>query len=212
MTDQELLKAYCDLVPFLAAVCGSGCEIVIHDINDKAHSLLLIENSITGRSAGDPITDLAMEMLEQNQHTNASYVCNYNGCSKGHKFVSSTYFIKNEGRPIGLLCINKDLESVQAAQAAATLLLERFNLTPAPDTCPSENLDTPVVGIVRHRIADAIAQCGVSSARMSVDEKVRIVHRMNEEGLLSVKGAVVELAEQLSVSVPTVYRYINRKL
>lgn len=212
MTDKELLKVYCDLVPFLAAVLGNGCEIVIHDINDKEHSLLLIGNSITERKIGDPITDLAKQLLEENKHTNASYVCNYNGCSKGHKFVSSTYFIKNEGRPIGLLCINKDLEAVQAAQKAASLLLEQFNLNPASEACPSENLDTPVVGIVRRRIADAIAQYGVSSARMSVDEKVRIVHRMNEEGLLTVKGAIIELAEQLSVSVPTVYRYINRKL
>jgi predicted transcriptional regulator YheO len=211
VTDKELLKVYCDLVPFLATVFGSGCEFVIHDINDKEHSLLLIENSITGRSIGDPITDLAKQMLEEHIH-NASYVCNYNGCSKGHKFVSSTYFIKNEGRPIGLLCINKDLEAVQAVQKAASLLLEQFNLKPASEACPSENLDTPVVGIVRHRIADAIAQCGVSSARMSVDEKVRIVHRINEEGLLTVKGAIIELAEQLSVSVPTVYRYINRQL
>ena len=39
MTDQELLKCYTDFVPFLAAVCGPGCEIVIHDVTTR-NSLL----------------------------------------------------------------------------------------------------------------------------------------------------------------------------
>jgi predicted transcriptional regulator YheO len=44
---------------------------------------------------------------------------------------------------------------------------------------------------------------------MNRDEKIRLVHQMNEEGLLSVKGAVQEIAVQLDVSVPTVYRYLK---
>ena len=66
--------------------------------------------------------------------------------------------------------------------------------------------------MVHNRIADIIAQSGISPTRMSLDEKVRIVHRLNDEGLMSVKGAAAEIAEQLSVSVPTVYRYLNKKL
>ena len=47
---------------------------------------------------------------------------------------------------------------------------------------------------------------------MSLQEKVRIVHKLNDEGLLNVKGAVTEIAEQLSVSIPTVYRYLNKEV
>ena len=39
MTDQELLKCYTDFVPFLAAVCGPGCEIVVHDVTNPEMSV-----------------------------------------------------------------------------------------------------------------------------------------------------------------------------
>ena len=45
---------------------------------------------------------------------------------------------------------------------------------------------------------------------MSLREKVRVVHRMNDEGVMMMKGAVAEIAAQLQVSVPTVYRYLNK--
>ena len=63
--------------------------------------------------------------------------------------------------------------------------------------------------MLNHRITDLIQACGINPKRMNRDEKIRLVHQMNEEGLLSVKGAVQEIAVQLDVSVPTVYRYLK---
>jgi len=45
---------------------------------------------------------------------------------------------------------------------------------------------------------------------MTRKEKISIVHRLDEVGLLSVKGAIGEIAEQLHVSIPTVYRYLSK--
>ena len=45
---------------------------------------------------------------------------------------------------------------------------------------------------------------------MTVQEKVEVVHRLSESGIMNMKGAVSEIAAQLCVSVPTVYRYMNR--
>lgn len=67
-----------------------------------------------------------------------------------------------------------------------------------------------MASLMRERIQEIIAESGISPARMSMQEKVRIVHRMDDEGILKVKGSVSEIAAQLLVSVPTVYRYLNK--
>ena len=72
MTDQELLKCYTDFVPFLAAVCGPGCEIVIHDVTNPEQSIIAIGNGISGRELGDPMTDLLdqvlRDLIDRNAH------------------------------------------------------------------------------------------------------------------------------------------------
>lgn len=210
MTDQEMLKLYTNLVPFLAEICGPGSEIVVHDVKNPDCSLIAIRNNLSGREVGNPMTDLACELQEKGMYTDAEYLLNYKGKSKNVDFLSSTYFIKNEGRLIGLLCVNKDMSAVEELNHAVRGLLERFNLSAPTDAGPSENLDNPVANLMHARIAEIIAQCGVAPERMSMAEKIRVVHRLNEDGVLMMKGAVAEIAEQLSVSVPTVYRYLNK--
>ena len=95
MKDQELLQKYIDFIPFLAQVCGSGCEIVIHDIRNRENSIVAIENNISKRKIGDPLTDLACELADNNTYKQSDFLVNYSGTSKGRSFISSTYFIKN---------------------------------------------------------------------------------------------------------------------
>lgn len=66
--------------------------------------------------------------------------------------------------------------------------------------------------MLNSRIEEIVHANGIDPARMSAQERARIVHRLSEEGLLNVKGAVACIAAQLSVSVPTVYRYLNKKV
>lgn len=212
MTDKDLLNIYTNLAPFISEVCGPGCEVVVHDITMPESSLIAIHNNLSGREIGNPMTDLSYEIVKRGTHTNSDYLLNYNGKSKGADFLSSTYFIKNEGRLIGLLCINKDMSTVQSVNLALHSLLNRFNLTMPQESDISENLDNPVSTMVHSKITDIIAQSGVSPSRMSMEEKIHVVHQLNDNGILMMKGAVAEIAEQLGVSTPTIYRYLNKTL
>ena len=203
MTDHEVLQIYISLAPFLAEVCGNGAEIAVHDMTDPEHSLVAIKNPISGRQVGSPLTDLAREVAEKGAYSDTDYLANYSGQAKNGEFLSSTYFIKNEGRLIGLLCINKDIESIQQMK-------EQFNLIIPHKSIVSETLDNPVESIMHSRIAETVIQSGVQPARMSMDEKVAVVRQLNESGIMAIKGAVAEVARQLSISVPTVYRYMNK--
>ena len=210
MTDREVLQVYTGLVPFLAEVCGSGVEIVVHDMTDPEHSLVAIENAVSGRQIGGPLTDLAREVAEKSAYTDADYLVNYSGRSKNGQFLSSTYFVKNQGRLIGLLCINKDVSSIHQVSNALNHIMEQFNLIIPHESTLSENLDNSVENIMHARITEVISQSGIAPSRMSMGEKIAVVHRLNESGVMSIKGAVAEVASQLSISVPTVYRYMNK--
>lgn len=210
MSDKELLQIYVGIAPFLAKVCGPSCEVAVHDLSDPSSSLVAIHNSVSGRQVGSPVTDLAQKIIDRNDYTHSDYIANYIGRNKNGEFLSSTYYIKNEGRLIGLLCINKDMSVVRQTHTNLQYLLEQFNLTAPEESDVSEWLENPVANIMHTRIADIIAQSGIPPARMSVSEKIATVHRLNEDGIMMMKGAVPEIAAQLHVSVPTVYRYLNK--
>lgn len=210
MTNHELLDIYKAMIPFLSDVCGPGSEIVLHDVTDPEHSLIAISHPLSGRKVGDSMTDLARELQEKGTYTNESHIANYNGKGKGKNFLSSTYFIKNDGKLIGLLCINKDISSVQEMNGALHTLMEQFNLIMPSNSTYAENLDTSVADMVQNRITEIILQNGSSPSQMSREEKIRAVHQLNDEGLLSVKGITSSIAEQLGISVPTLYRYLNK--
>lgn len=211
MTDKKYLDMYVGMMPFWAEVCGPGCEIVVHDITHPEHSIVAIHNCSTGRQLGDPLTDLFRDIIEEGRYHNRDYLVGYRGCTKDKEFLSFTYFIKNEGRLIGLLCVNKDLSLVNGFAQKLQLMLEKFSLGSPQTQDTQENLDTSVTDMLRNLVSNAILQTGITPGRMSMEEKVTLVHRLNEQGVLSMKGSVAEIAGQLNISEPTVYRYLNRK-
>lgn len=198
------------MMPFLADVCGPGCEIVLHDVTDPDHSLIAIQHPLSGRKIGDSMTDLALDLQEKGTYTNESHISNYNGKSKGRDFLSSTYFIKNDGNLIGLLCINKDMSLIQEMNHSLHQLLKQFNLEQPVNSSYAEDLDTSVTDILQKRLSEIIQQFSVNPSQMTREEKISVVHQLSEEGLLSVKGMSSTTAQKLGISIPTLYRYLNK--
>ena len=77
------------------------------------------------------------------------YIANYEGRTRGGKrFVSSTYFIKEKGELVGLICVNHDVEDFFALSEHLNNLVQAFSL-PVGGTYPTtytENLTTPSPG------------------------------------------------------------------
>lgn len=211
MTDHQLLDIYVSLVPFLAEVCGKGCEIVVHDVTNPSRSVIAIANNTTGRQLGSPMTDLAINIKESGAYREKDYLASYTGRTSNKQFLSSTYFIKNGGRLIGLLCVNKDLSILEALNGVTQNFFSQFGLMPASPENVEEDLENPVESMLHTLVSETVNQTGIPPERMSLEEKVRIVHRLNDQGVLRMKGAIAEIAQQLKISEPTVYRYLNRK-
>ena len=107
MTEQ-MLRQYTVLVEYLGATLGPDYEVVLHEILPETSRVAAIANgSISGRSVGAPITNAALRMIMQKQYETSDYNLNYTGqLANGKTIRSSTMFIKDGGKLVGLLCIN----------------------------------------------------------------------------------------------------------
>ena len=109
MTEQ-MLRQYTVLVEYLGATLGPDYEVVLHEILPETSRVAAIANgTISGRSVGAPITNAALRMIMQKQYETSDYNLNYTGqLANGKTIRSSTMFIKDGGKLVGLLCINFD--------------------------------------------------------------------------------------------------------
>jgi predicted transcriptional regulator YheO len=211
MKYNPLLEPYKMLVPFLAEVLGNSCEILLHDISQPKHSVIAIANGFqTGRKVGSPFTDLAMKIMREKQYVDKDYLANYNGRSKGKNFVSSTFFIKHDGKLIGLLCVNRNMDTINNLDAVLEAVKKNYNLLDVNEEV-EETMDTPVGDILPKMVSEEIKAVGVQPERMTTEERAAVIHRLMNAGIHNMKGAVVEIAKQLHLSEPTVYRYIKKE-
>ena len=210
MKDQQIFKQYIDLLPFLAAVLGNECEIIIHDLTNPKASIIAIKNPVSGRKKGDALTHFAKKILDQGLYHNQDFIANYNGQSKHHDFLSSTFFIKNNGRIIGMLCINKNISPAKKALFNLEALLDLYNISQKADENITESFDSSILDIAHTRIQDIITRHPVPIQYMTIEDKISILKKLKDDGILDTKGAIQEVATQLHVSIPTIYRYLKR--
>ena len=114
MSNYASLERYIPLVKFMGEICGKNYEIILHDVSTPERSVIAACNEhLSGRRVGDPMTELAKELLRTGAYKEHDYVANYEGRTRGGKrFVSSTYFIKEKGQLVGLICVNHDVEDI----------------------------------------------------------------------------------------------------
>ena len=107
----DILDYYKKLVDFLGAVLGKNAEVVLRDCRKPDHDIIAIANGhVSGRTIGAPITDFTLSILANEEWKERDYVVNYEGKAAPDKRLrSSTYFIREEGKLVGQLCVNIDM-------------------------------------------------------------------------------------------------------
>ena len=203
------LKKYIPLVDFLAEVFGGDAEVVLQDVSDFNNSVISIRNNhISGRKLGAPATNLVLKVMNGN-FTDKNYVTNYRGISATGKVVrSSTYFIKDDrGIVVGMLCINIDIDKyVQLKNHLDGILKlpeEIFEKT-------TEKFSVSAEGLASDSIETILEESGISPERMSQEEKMEVVYKLDKNGVFLVKGSICKIASILNVSNATIYRYLSK--
>lgn len=216
MTNQEIFNLFIPLVDFLGEVLGENTEILLHDLSQPDNSVIAISHGFhSGRTLGSPITDLAMDIQNSQSYKKEHYLTHYRAISKGKQYLSSTYYIKNGDKLIGMLCLNTNIQPAQNFAAAMETFMKATNLGAFIDETPDnhavrENLDTPIASLAETIISRTIQNSNIIPERMTREEKMQIVWTLTEQDIPRMKGAVSEIARQLQLSESTVYRYISQ--
>lgn len=203
------LLNYIPIANYIAAMNGPRAEALIHDISDYEHSIIYITpGSITGRRLGGSLTDFAIQLVNGKGYEQSDYVVNYIGHSSHNNLIlrSSTYFIKDDGKLIGLLCINVDItDQVHAMETIRKGLLVDFNNLNQSQVLETFGVSTDE--LINKVYAKAVERTG--GKKLTVAEKRLIVSELTSLDVFMVKGTIPTVAALLKVSEQTIYRYLN---
>ena len=224
-TTHALLRQYVKLTEFLGAALGPDYEVALHDLTDKSRSIIAIANGyISGREIGAPLTNVALSILMDKSYETQDYRLHYSGVSAGGKKLRScTMFIKQNGRLIGMLCINFDDSRFQSFAQQVLTLCHPNQFVQALDQPPEEGHAARPPQSPPHRpetfrnsteavaldaIHHELERLGVSAERLTSDERLQIITALEESGIFLLKGSVKDVAAGLRCSQASVYRYL----
>lgn len=192
----------------------SNTEIVLFSLDNINRSIVAIHGGhISGRKVGDPLTNFAISKLKDKGKDGPPYYLNYVGVSKdGTPLRSSSFFILDKsGNPRGVLTISSDVTRYQKAAE----LLAQLAFLPNMETVSSESVDierfqaTPK-DLILDIIFDVTKSRDIDTRRLTPDEKIEVVRRLNVENFFLMKGAVSQIASVLDSSDATIYRYLSK--
>ncbi|CAK7020650.1 MAG: hypothetical protein DELT_02409 [Desulfovibrio sp.] len=127
-SSHPVIASYLPLVDFLGKLIGPHCEVVLHDLTTPERSVVGIANGyISGRNVGAPLTDFALRLIKEKAHSSRDFLHEYEGALKnGRKVRSSTFFIKDNGALVGLLCFNVDMSRLQGLHKELDAVLSTY--------------------------------------------------------------------------------------
>lgn len=206
MTEDELLLREAEtIVTAVGRMFPGLCEVVLHDLRDPEHSIRAIENNESGRSVGDPATELGIARIRDPDYPDV--IQNYpNSFPDGRPAKSTSIGIRNsEGEYVAAICLNLDV-SLFATVARSLHELVR---TEEREQSVTETLRARTSAELRTLAEEFAAEQGRTPRTLDSAEKRRLVRSLRDEGFLDVKNAVRTLTGILGVSRATVYNYLK---
>ena len=218
-TANALLRQYVKLTEFLGAALGPDYEVALHDLTDKNRSIIAIANGyISGREIGAPLTNMALSVLKDESYEWQDYRLHYSGVSAaGNALRSSTMFIKEDGKLIGMLCINFDDSRFHSFAQQVLTLCHPNQFVQALEQPPEgehasrpETFRNSTEAVAQDAIAHELERLGVPAKRLTSEERLLIIAALEESGIFLLKGAVKDVAAGLGCSQGSVYRYLSQ--
>lgn len=205
--DRMILESYKSVLDGFAEYLGSGYEIVLHSLENFDHSVIkIINGGHTGRTEGAPITDLALNMLQEIQKkTLSNHICYFTNNAKGEPLKSATIVIRGtENKPIGLLCINFYLNTSMVeflnTMVSQKLMQENFE---------QERLKENPEEMIQKEVKKAVRRVEEDSSILPSLRKREVVAFLEGEGIFRMKDSVSLVAEELGLSKNTVYLHLR---
>jgi len=205
--DRLILKSYKILIDGLANYLGDGYEFVLHSLENTDSSVIKIINGFhTGRKVGAPITDLALSMLAEIENVRDKGYISYRSKNKrGEPLKATTIAIYGDnGRVIGLLCINFYLNTPFADIVASYSLSEPEEKGAITETF-FENIDE----LIKSEVSTAKITAAKDPSILPSQKNKEIISLLYQQGVFTLKDAVIKVADLLGISKSTVYLHVR---
>lgn len=197
-------KALAPYVPICDAIAGllrPHAEVVLHDL--ATQNVFYIANSYSKRRAGDssltepePAFDLSDDVIGPYSKTNWD----------GRRLKSITAVIRDpEGKPVGLLCINYDIEPFAGALEHLKGLVELPQSSERPSALFSKDWREGVNTIV----GEFLAARDVTIAGLDSGDFDDLIAELDRHGVFEIRKVVPYVADLLRLSRATIYNRLG---
>lgn len=191
----------------IARQFGNDCEVVLHDLSRSYdHSIVAIWNGhVTGREVGGGGTDAGLAILRGTAEPKDQY-CYINKTKEGRILRSSSkYFLDENGKMVGSLCINFDITCFVDAQAAMMKLTSQEEERKEVFT---SNIDELLDALMKEAV-ESTGHTLETMDQMDKNDKVSAVKYLDKRGAFLIKKSAEKIADFLGISRFTVYNYLN---
>lgn len=221
----SLLQQYVKLTEFLGQTLGPDYEIALHDLTEKDGSIIAIANNhVSGREVGAPMTSVALGILKDKSYENEDYRLHGYGLTiNGKTLRSSTMFLKQDGKLIGMLCINFDDSRYRAVSdyllglchpdpfVSGILKLPGLPMEEHSVSRPiPEKFSDSVASVVGDGVNRELERMGKRAEELTTEERLTVIAELERGGIFQLKGSVKAAAVILSCSQASMYRYITQ--
>lgn len=209
MRDSQI-DFYRRLAKALSQQFGSGCEVVVHDLQrSPEHSVVAIENGhVTGRQVGDGPSHVVLEALHAGKGAKLEDRIGYlTKTADGKVLKSSTVFIHDDDdTTVGIFAINFDITLMRAARDLMTQMCDVEQSSPAREPEP---IVRNVATLLDDLIEQSVELVGTPVALMTRDEKVRAIRYLNDSGAFLITKSGHKVCKFFGISKYTLYSYLD---
>ncbi|TOA92989.1 hypothetical protein CGK17_11970 [Vibrio parahaemolyticus] len=206
-SDLDILNSMKNVVDGIARMYGEHTEVVLHSLDAEAPEIIKIANGhVTERSEGAPITNLARMKLREGKDVSDSYLTK---TSNGKTLHSITTIVRNpKNKPIGLLCINVDMDAPMQAFLKAMLPQQHTECcvggARSPETF-ARNIDETIISTIETAQTEVWENEAIAPSKRNRE----LVTRLHGLGIFKYKDAVLMVANHLGISRDTIYLYLR---
>jgi predicted transcriptional regulator YheO len=181
------------------------CEVVLHDLTMPEHSIVQIENNLSGRSVGDSATEIGLARIADCGFPDV--IANYaNKFTDGRAVKCTSIGLKDKaGKYVAAICLNVDisyLKSVSAYLNELTRIKSEHAAVEENLASRSKDVATRILGFAASRNRDPRA--------LTSEEKSEILQQLAAAGELERRGAAGKIAALLGLSRSNIYYYLKK--
>lgn len=202
--NQLLLREGEKIVDALGKTLAPLVEVVLHDLTQPEHTVVAISNNLSGRSVGDPATQIGLARMADPAFPDV--LQNYpNHFPDGRPAKSTSIGLKNsQGDYVAAICLNVDISMLTAVAASLSQLAQ----TQVSPVGIRESLASPRLDELRAMLERFAAGLNTTPRALSPVQRREVVRQLAQAGLMDLKNAQAVVADILGVARSTVYTYL----